>query len=179
MTEYARVYGDSLYDLASEEKLTDAILEQMQEVKEIFRENPEYITLLSEPSIKKEERTDLIDKAFGEDTEKYLVNFLKILCEKNILREYEGCVEEFTKRYNADHGIIEAVVTSAVALSSDRKKALKEKLEKVSGKKVSLVTKVNPAVIAGIKVELEGVEMDGSVRGRIKDISKRLSDTII
>ena len=179
MTEYARVYGDSLYDLASEEKLTDAILEQMQEVKEIFRENPEYITLLSEPSIKKEERTDLIDKAFGEDTEKYLVNFLKILCEKNILREYEGCVEEFTKRYNADHGIIEAVVTSAVALSSDRKKALKEKLEKVSGKKVSLVTKVNPAVIAGIKVELEGVEMDGSVRGRIKDISKKLSDTII
>lgn len=179
MTEYARVYGDSLYDLASEEKLTDAILEQMQEVKEIFRENPEYITLLSEPSIKKEERTDLIDKAFGEDAEKYLVNFLKILCEKNILREYEGCVEEFTKRYNADHGIIEAVVTSAVALSSDRKKALKEKLEKVSGKKVSLVTKVNPAVIAGIKVELEGVEMDGSVQGRFKDISKKLSDTII
>lgn len=179
MTEYARVYGDSLYDLASEEKLTDAILEQMQEVKEIFRENPEYVTLLSEPSIKKDERTDLIDKAFGEDAEKYLVNFLKILCEKNILREYEGCVEEFTKRYNADHGIIEAVVTSAVALSSDRKKALKEKLEKVSGKKVSLVTKVNPAVIAGIKVELEGVEMDGSVQGRLGDISKKLSDTII
>jgi len=179
MTEYARVYGDSLYDLASEEKLTDAILEQMQEVKEIFRENPEYITLLSEPSIKKDERTDLIDKAFGEDVEKYLINFLKILCEKNILREYEGCVEEFTKRYNADHGIIEAVVTSAVALSSDRKKALKEKLEKVSGKKVSLVTKVNPAVIAGIKVELEGVEMDGSVQGRLGDISKKLSDTII
>ena len=179
MTEYARVYGDSLYDLASEEKLTDAILEQMQEVKEIFRENPEYITLLSEPSIKKDERTDLIEKAFGEDAERYLVNFLKILCEKNILREYEGCVEEFTKRYNADHGIIEAVVTSAVALSSDRKKALKEKLEKVSGKKVSLVTKVNPAVIAGIKVELEGVEMDGSVQGRLGDISKKLSDTII
>ena len=108
-----------------------------------------------------------------------MVNFLKILCEKNILREYEGCVEEFTKRYNADHGIIEAVVTSAVALSSDRKKALKEKLEKVSGKKVSLVTKVNPAVIAGIKVELEGVEMDGSVQGRLGDISKKLSDTII
>ena len=179
MTEYARVYGDSLYDLASEEKLTDAILKQLQEIREIFRENPEYITLLSEPSIKKEERTDLIEKAFGEDAERYLVNFLKILCEKNILREYEGCVEEFTKRYNADHGIIEAVVTSAVALSSDRKKALKEKLEKVSGKKVSLVTKVNPAVIAGIKVELEGVEMDGSVQGRLGDISKKLSDTII
>ncbi len=179
MTEYARVYGGSLYDLASEEKLTDAILEQMQEIRAIFRENPEYLDLLSEPAVKKEERTDLIEKAFGAEAERYLVNFLKILCEKNLLREYEGCTEEFTKRYNADHGIAEAVVTSAVALTDDQKKALKEKLEKVSGKTVSLVTKVNPDVMAGLKVELEGVELDGTVNGRLNDISKKLSETIL
>ena len=171
MTEYARVYGGSLYDLASEEKLTDAILEQMQEVKAIFRENPEYLKLLSEPSVKKEERTDLIEKAFGADAERYLVNFLKILCERNLLREYEGCTEEFTKRYNADHGIAEAVVTSAVELTEEKKK--------VSGKTVSLVTKVNPAVVAGLKVEIEGTEIDGTVSGRLNEISKRLNDTIL
>ncbi|MBR5897664.1 MAG: F0F1 ATP synthase subunit delta, partial [Lachnospiraceae bacterium] len=85
MTEHARVYGGSLYDLASEEKLTDAILEQMQEIKQIFRDNPDYLKLLSEPAVKREERTDLIEKAFGADAERYLVNFLKLLCEKNLL----------------------------------------------------------------------------------------------
>lgn len=179
MTEYARVYGGSLYDLASEEKLTDAILGEMQEIKTIFRENPDYIKVLSEPSVKKEERTDLIEKAFGAEAERYLVNFLKILCERNLLREYEGCVEEFTKRYNADHGIAEAVVTSAVELSDSQKKALKEKLEKTSGKSVSLVTKVNPSLVGGLKVELEGVELDGTVSGRLNDISKKISDTIL
>lgn len=179
MTEYARVYGGSLYDLASEEKLTDAIMEQMQEIKAIFRENPEYLDLLCEPAIKKEERTDLLEKAFGAEAERYLVNFLKILCEKNLLREYEGCTEEFTRRYNADNGIAEAVVTSAVSLNEDQKKALKAKLEKVSGKSVSLVTKVDPAVCAGLKVELEGVELDGTVKGRLSGISKKLNETII
>lgn len=179
MTEHARVYGGSLYDLASEEKLTDAILEQMQEIKQIFRDNPDYLRLLSEPAVKKEERTDLIEKAFGADVERYLVNFLKLLCEKNLLREYEGCTEEFTKRYNADHGIAEAVVTSAVELTEEKKKALKDKLEKVSGKTVSLVTKVNPAVVAGLKVEIEGVEIDGTISGRLNEISKRLNDTIL
>ncbi len=179
MTEYARVYGGSLYDLASEEKLTDAILEQMKEVKQIFRDNPDYLKLLSEPSVKKAERTDLIEKAFGAEAERYLVNFLKILCEKNILTEYEGCVEEFIRRYNADNGIAEAMVTSAVELTDAQKKALKEKLEKVSGKTVNLVTKVNPAVLAGLKVELEGVELDGSVSGRMSGISKKLSETLI
>ena len=179
MTEYARVYGGSLYDLASEEKLTDAILGQMQEIKEIFRDNPDYLKLLSEPSVKKEERTELIEKAFGAEAERYLVNFLKILCERNILREYEGCVEEFTKRYNADHGIVEALVTSAVDITADQKEALKAKLEKVSGKKISLTTKIDPTILAGIKVELEGVELDGTVSGRLNDISKNLSNTII
>ena len=60
-----------------------------------------------------------------------------------------------------------------------KKKALKAKLEKVSGKTVSLVTKVNPAVVAGLKVEIEGTEIDGTVSGRLNEISKRLNDTIL
>ena len=124
MTEHARVYGGSLYDLAVEENLTDAIMEDMIAIKDIFRETPEYIRLLSEPSIKLNERTDLIDKAFGESAQQYTVNFLKLLCEKGILGEYEGCLAEFVRRYNADNGIAEAVVTTAVALDETRKSAL-------------------------------------------------------
>jgi len=179
MTEYARVYGGSLYDLAAEEQLTDAIKDQMQAVKAIFRENPDYIKLLSEPSIKKEERLDLIEKAFGEQAERYLINFLKILCEKNLLNELEGCADEFTRRYNADHNIAEAVVTSAVALSETQTEALTQKLEKLSGKKIYLTAKVNPNVVAGIKVELEGTELDGTLQGRLDSMSKKLSEIIV
>lgn len=96
MTQTARVYGGSLYDLAAEEQLTGQMMEQMKEVRDIFRENPEYLKLLSEPSIPKGERTGLIETAFGAQAERYLVNFLKLLCERNILREFSGCCEEFT-----------------------------------------------------------------------------------
>ena len=41
MTQYARLYGGSLYALAAEENLTDAIGEQLKEIRAIFRENPE------------------------------------------------------------------------------------------------------------------------------------------
>ncbi|MCR5311387.1 MAG: ATP synthase F1 subunit delta [Lachnospiraceae bacterium] len=176
MTEYARVYGGSLYDLAVEEKLTDAIKEEMLVIKGIFRENPEYIRLLCEPSIKKEERIDLIEKAFGDSTQRYLVSFLKLLCEKGILREFEGCLTEYVRRYNADNGIVEAVVTSAVALDEKQREALVSKLEKTSGKKVSLVERVEPDVVAGVKVEMEGVELDGTVSGRLNSLSRKLSD---
>lgn len=179
MTQYARVYGGSLYDLATEEQFADIIKDEMLAIKELFRENPDYLKLLCEPSIKADERKKLIEEAFGNQVQRYLVNFIKMLCERNLLREYEGCCEEYVQRYNADHNIAEAVVTSAVALSDTQLSALKDKLETVSGKKISLQAKVDPAVLAGLKVELEGKQLDGTVQGRLSGMSKKLNETIV
>ncbi len=179
MTQTARLYGGSLYELAAEEKLTDTIMEQMLEIRKIFRENPDYVRLLSEPSLPKKERTGLVEEAFGAQAERYLVNFIKLLCERNILMEYAGCCEEFVRRYNADHNIAEAVVTSAVGLSGEQMKALKEKLEKLSGKKISLVQRKDASVVAGLRVELEGKLLDGTVQSRLSGISRRMKETVI
>ena len=81
---------------------------------------------------------------------------LQLLCEKNILNEFEGCLEHFKQRYNSDHNISEAVVTSAVKLTDEQLAALKEKLQKMSGKTISLVEKTDASLVAGLKVELEG-----------------------
>ncbi len=179
MTQYARVYGGSLYELAVEEKLDDVIGEEMKEIRELFRQNPDYLKLLCEPSIPKQERTKLIEDAFGGQAERYLVNFMKLLCERNLLGEFAGCCAEFTRRYHADHGIAEAVVTSAVALSEAQLQALKEKLEKVSGKTVELIQKLDASVVAGLRVELEGKQLDGTVQGRMSGISRKLNEVIV
>ena len=179
MTQTARLYGGSLYDLAAEEQLTDVILVQMKQIRGIFAENPDYLYLLKEPSVSLEERKGLIEAAFGSQAERYLVNFIKLLCERNLLGEYAGCCEEFTRRYNIDNGIAEAVVTSAVALSEAQMTALKEKLEKISGKRISLTQKVDSSVMAGLRVELEGKQLDGTVQGRLSGISKKLSEIIV
>lgn len=179
MTQIARLYGGSLYDLAAEEQLTEVLMQQTQEIRKIFRENPEYLRLLAEPSIPFEERKGLIEAAFGAQAERYLVNFLKLLCERGILGEYAGCCEAFARRYNAEHGIVEAVVTSAVKLSKEQMDALKEKLSKLSGKKVALEQKTDPAVMAGLRVEMEGRQLDGTVQGRLFDISRKLNEIIV
>ena len=179
MTQIARLYGGSMYELAAKEQLTDTVLEQMQVIRQLFRENPDYVRLLSEPSIPKEERADLLETAFGNEAERYLVNFLKLLCDRGILGDYAGCCEEYTRRYNADHNIATAVVTSAVALSDEQMAALKDKLEKISGKTVSLTQKKDPTVLAGLRVELEGKQLDGTVKSRLDGLSRKLNELII
>ena len=179
MTDTARVYGGSLYDLASEEDLADAILKQMEMVRGVFRENPDYVRLLLEPAIPLSERLGLIETAFGTEVERSLVSFIKLLTERALLREFSGCCEEFIRRYNQDNGIAEALVTSAVELTDAQKTALKEKLEKLSGKQVYLVTKTDSSVLAGLRVEMEGKRFDGTAAGRIAGISRRLEELVV
>ncbi len=64
MTETARMYGGSLYDLAAEEGLETRILGELDEAVALFKASPEYLHLLSTPSIPKKERCGLLDEAF-------------------------------------------------------------------------------------------------------------------
>ena len=150
MTETARVYGGSLYELAQEEHLEEEILSEMKEIR-----------------------------ALGSQAEPYLVNFIKLLCEKNLLREFGGCQEAFQRRYYAAHNIAEAVVTSAASLSKEQEELLKKKLETMSGKTVVMELKTDPSVLAGVRVELDGKLFDGTVKGRLAELSRRISDTVV
>ena len=46
MTSTARLYGGSLYELAAGEGLADVLLEQIGEVRKIFRQNPDYVIVV-------------------------------------------------------------------------------------------------------------------------------------
>lgn len=179
MSKAGDLYGQSLYDLAAEESLSDDILGEMETVRGIFKENPDYVTLLSEPSVPKHERLQLVDEAFGQSLTAYHLNFIKILIEKGLLREYSACYKRFRKSYNEDHDIVDATVTTAVTLSDAQLSQLIEKLEKISGKKVLLQQKTDPDILGGVRVDLEGQLFDGSVKGRLSELRRRVDETVI
>ena len=179
MTTATSVYGQSLYDLAAEEGLSEEILKQMEAVQAIFKENPDYITLLLEPSIPRRERLGLLEEAFKGQVHPYLQNFLMILLENSLLRGFSACCRTYRESYNKDHGIEEATVTSAVALTEAQVKSLKSELEAISGKTVILRQKVDSSVLGGLRVEIGGRLLDGTVMGRLADLRKKVSETVL
>ncbi len=179
MTSASTVYGQSLYELAKEEGISEEILQEMQTVGTLLKENPKYITLLLEPSIRKKQRLALLDEAFGGQVHQYLLNFLKILVENGVLRSFSSELTAFRELYNRDHGIEQARVTSAVPLSEDQLDALTARLQAMSGKTIELVTKVDPSLIGGMRVELEGKLYDGSVSGRLTELRRKVDQIVL
>ena len=39
--------------------------------------------------------------------------------------------------------------------------------------------KTDPSVLAGVRVELDGKLLDGTVKGRLSELSRRISDTVV
>ena len=175
MTEIAKMYGGSLYDLAEEEGLETRILGELDEAAKLLKDNPDYLHLLSTPSIPKKERCGLLDEALRGQVHLYVLNFLKILCEKGTLRELPGCARAYRVRYNQAHGILEATATSAVAMTEQQVKSLHEKLEKLTGKTIDLKTKIDAKVLGGIRLDIEGTELDGTVRNRLAGLRSSIA----
>ena len=178
MTEIARMYGGSLYDLAAEEGLETRILGELEEVNALFKANPDYLHLLSIPSIPKKERCALLDKAF-EGAHPYLVSFLKLLCEEDLLGELPGCLRAYQDRYNVDHNILEVTAVSAIALTAPSREKLLAKLQKMTGKNIVLTETVDPAVLGGLRLDMDGTRLDGTVQRHLERLRTEIDGAVL
>ena len=179
MTEVGNVYGESLYELAKDENLTKLIGEQLAAMQQAFRQEPDFIRLLSSPNLTKAERCQILDDSFRGKVHAYLLNFLKILTEKGYMRHFSDCCDAFTAHYDQDNGILRVNAVSAVELTSAQKDKLTQKLSRITGKEIALRTRIDPAVLGGIRLDYDGQRLDDTVSHRMDAIRDLLSKTVL
>lgn len=176
MTQTALTYGSSLFDLAVEENKLQAYMEELNIISVALEENPQLLTLLDCRSIAKEERLQVLDACFKGKIQDYLLNFLKILCEKGAILQLPGCIRQFELCYFDARGIVEAKAVTAAELPPALAEKLTKKLESITGKTVVLRCAVDPAVLGGVRLQFMGRELDGTIRRRLDEVSRSLAD---
>ena len=174
MTEFGREYGGGLYALCAEEKIEQGVLEQMQCLKDEFRQNPDFVRLLSNMSLTKQERVSIVDGALRGQVHPYLLNFLKLLVERGAVHAFDDCLLAFAEQYNSDQKVAEAEVTTARPLDEAQRKKLMDKIREMTGKKVVLKEKVDASVLGGVLLQLDGKRYDNTVRHRLDAIKQTM-----
>ncbi len=171
MTELAKEYGTALFHLAAEESCVDACAASLGTVKDALDGNPDYVALLSAPSIPKQERLALLDEAF-KDIAPTVLSFVKLLCEKGRLSSFSECKEEFDALHAESKRIVNAKVTSAVPLTDAQKAALLDKLQAMDGRTVSADYHLDASLLGGVVVELDDRVLDGSLKQQIRKLKE-------
>ncbi len=179
MNDAAKEYGGALFELAKEEGIDSGLLGELRVIRTLFEENSGYVRLLSSPNIAKDERIRCLDELLSGRAHPYILNFLKILTERNHARSVLGCIDEFEALYYETHGIIKAKAESAVALTESQKERLTARLEALTGKTVELVCTVDPDLLAGVRLTVNNRLYEGSVKAKLKEIGENLASVTL
>ena len=179
MTGVGANYAQALYSLAKDEGEQTQILGQLGCLDEAFSAEPDFLRLLATPSLSKDERVRIIDESFRDKVHPYVLNFMKLLTEKGYARQFCDCAKAYKQLYNEDNGIVTVRAVTAVKLTVQQQEKLLEKLQQVTGKKVELQTKVDPACMGGIRLDYDGKQVDGTVKNRLDSIGALLKNTVL
>lgn len=179
MTQVGSVYGESLYELAKDEGLSNQISEQLAALRQSFSQEPDFIRLLCSANLTKAERCQILDESFRGSVHPYVLYFMKILTEKNYMRFFTDCCNAFMRCYDQDHGILRVNAVTALALSEDQTDKLAAKLSAITGKDVKLRNRIDPAVLGGVRLDYDGQRLDDTVSRRMEAVRDLLSKTVL
>jgi F-type H+-transporting ATPase subunit delta len=105
------------------------------------------------------------------EAEVLLDRFLALLIENGNIGQAEKIISEFERAWDKSAGISRVEVSSAKELDKETRVEVKKHLAKIFGaKEVEMEEKVDPSIIGGLILREGDKILDGSVRGRMRDL---------
>lgn len=102
-------------------------------------------------------------------------NFLFVLIDHRRIGGLTEIVQIFEKTIDDRMGFAGAEVSSARELTGAQSEALKTELERLVGKRIRMRVAVDQTLIGGVVARVGSTVYDGSVRGRLHSLQRRLT----
>jgi F-type H+-transporting ATPase subunit delta len=172
--EAARVYAEALFDVAKEKGKLDAIGEGLAEVADALDAERELQVFFFSPYFSSAEKVDGLKRAVsGADPE--LLNFLELLIEKKRMTEIFRIRQQFEQLWKQENKRIDVTVTSAVELDPAVIEKIGGEIERQTGRKVELASRVDGEILGGIVLQVGNMVLDASIRSRLEKLRKSVA----
>ena len=172
MNETGREYASALFEIALQDDIRNEVYDSLALVKKVFKMEPRYIDLLMSPAIPSSERKEVLASCFKGQVVEPVMGLLTVLTLNGHIRYIFDVIEAYIVFYRESTKKSDAYVTSAVELSDEQKAKLRDILIRRTGNKVYMHYKINPKLLGGLIVEVDGVRYDGSLKHRLKEIKE-------
>ena len=126
------------------------------------------------PYFSSAEKSDGLKRAVtGADPE--LVNFLELLIEKHRMPEIFRIRRQFDELWKQENKRIDVTVTSAVELDPAVVDEVGAEIERQTGQKVELASRVDEEILGGVVLQVGNMVLDASIRNRLEKLRKSVA----
>ena len=170
MTTTSKEYAEALFELAAGEQVLEETSAGLVTVISALRQTPEYRSLLASAAIGKADRLKALDDAFAGKVPNVLMGVLRMMVSRGHIGSLDNMAREYEELSRQFRGESTARILSAVPIRETEAMAIRTELEKRFGHTVVVQCEVDPSLIGGIRVEVDGRVIDGSIRNKLEQI---------
>jgi ATP synthase F1 delta subunit len=174
MEEIAEVYARSLFEVAREHDVLDAIHDQLGQFADAMDEDRRLQVFFFSPYFSTEEKKDGVRRVVEGADERFL-RFLELLAERHRMPVIFRIRRAFDARWAEERRMLEVTVTSAVELDEETVSGIGRRIEEGTGRTVDLTTVVDPDVLGGLVLRVGNLVMDASVRNRLERLRREVA----
>jgi F-type H+-transporting ATPase subunit delta len=164
-------YAQALFELAKGQGDLAAVEADLKSLKAMRAESADLRTLIGSPTFDSEQKgkglAAIAEAAkFGPTTRK----FLGLLAANRRASALPAVITAFERLAAEERGAVSADVVTAMPLSAAQAKALAAALRTALGKDPEIETRVDPAILGGIKVRVGSRLYDASLKSRLDSL---------
>jgi len=170
----AQRYATALIQLAKKNMLKPYI-RQLRSICDLFAKQADLDRFFSNPLIPVEKKQDLVHDILAPmELDDILTHFMDILVLNGRIALLDKILFVFTKMSQDILQTATAIVYSAYPLDAQTQKNLKKHLFTVFNRDIELDCKTDPAIIGGLKINLDNQVIDYSIKGELERIREVL-----
>jgi F-type H+-transporting ATPase subunit delta len=164
-------YAQALFDLANEQGAAAAVEADLKSLKAAIADSRDLKILLASPAFGSDDKgrglAAIAEKAkFNPTTRK----FLGLLAANGRAGALAAVIAAFEALSAKARGAVSAEVTTAVPLSAAQTKGVAAALRQALGKDPEITTRVDPAILGGIRVKVGSKLFDASLRSKLESL---------
>lgn len=129
---------------------------------------------LASPTVTTREKLNAVFNLFGLNEQSYLVPFIRLMISKHREGYLYNALLLFRKYYLQQADIRDVIVETPVAISEKEIEQFRHFIEKFFGTPSEITIKINPDLIGGFVVIVDGKILDRSIAGELARIRKHI-----
>ena len=174
MADAARVYAEALFEVGRDKGKLDSLQQQLGEFTDAVDRNRDLQVFFFSPYLSSSEKGEGIERAIS-GAEPDLLNFLKLLVDKQRMTEIFRIRREFDELWKHENRRIDVTVTSAVELDPAVVGQIGQEVERQTGEKVDLSSRVDGDILGGLVLQVGNMVLDASIRSRLEKLRKSVA----
>ena len=167
-------YAKALFELALEKGVVAEVYTDVQSIVVQFKEVATLQAVLDSPIIKQTQKRELLERGFAKSVHPLTMKFLLLLVENQREALMKYILIDFEDLYKVHQGIKKVQMITAVAMSATFIKEIEAFISKELNSKVEFYAEVNPNLLVGFIIIVDGKMLDTSISNKLRLLKKSL-----